>query len=301
MQRKTLTFDNRRRILGYFFLLPFLAMLTIFMFYPIVESIVKSFTNWSGMTDAYEFIGWRNYVRIFTEMPEYWRAMLVNVKYAVIATTVQTALGFFLAVMVINLTRRWQAFYKVALYLPVILPAAAIAVMWRYIYTPEYGLLNQLLRLVGLSSLTHTWTGEQATALGSVIVTNTWRYAGFTMVLYYVSMLDISKEILESAKVDGAGRWAQIRYFYFPLTRGATEINFVLSITGCLRVFDIFYLLTGGGPGTHTKVVSMWIMETAFQSFKFGRALAMSIVLFLIVVVTMVVFRTVLAAKEDNN
>lgn len=274
-------------------------MLVVFMFYPIIESVVKSFTNWSGMTDSFEFIGFRNYIRIFTDMPEYWKAMSVNIKYAFIATTVQTSLGFLLAVTIINLTRRWQNFFKVSLYLPVIIPAAAIAVMWRYIYTPDYGLINQFLRAVGLGRFAVAWTANQSTALGAVIVSNTWRYAGFTMVLYYVSMLDISKETLESARVDGAGRWAQIRYFYFPLTRGATEINFVLSITGCLRAFDIFYLLTGGGPGTHTKVVSMWIMETAFQSFKFGRALAMSIVLFIIVVVTMIIFRAILAPKDD--
>jgi len=292
------SFNRNRKLLGYVFLVPFLVMLVMFMFYPIVESVVKSFTNWSGMTDEYEFIGLKNYIRVFTEMPEYWKSMQLNVKYAIIATTIQTALGFLLAVTVINLTRRWQDFFKVTIYMPVILPAAAIAVMWRYIYTPDYGLLNQLLRAVGLSGLTHVWTGEQATALGAVIATNTWRYVGFTMVLYYVSMLDIPKEMLESATVDGANRWAQIRYFYFPLTRGTTEINFILSITGCLRAFDIFYLLTGGGPGTHTKVVSMWILETAFQSFKFGRALAMSIVLFLIVTVTMVISRIVLSPKE---
>ncbi len=300
MQRRLAPFEIRRKILGYAFLVPIAAMLGIFMFYPIIESVIKSFTNWSGMTDTYEFIGWKNYVRIFTDMPEYWQAMWVNVRYALIATTIQTALGFFLAVMVINLTLKWQTFFKVALDLPVIIPAAAISVMWRYIYTPDFGLLNQLLRALGLSNLTHAWTAEQQTALGSVIVTNTWRYAGFTMVLYYVSMLDIPKEMLESAYVDGAGRWAQIRYFYFPLTRGATEVNFILSITGCLRAFDIFYLLTAGGPGTHTKVVSMWIMETAFQSYKFGRALAMSIVLFLIVVLTMIVFRAVLTPREKD-
>ncbi|MDR3121337.1 MAG: sugar ABC transporter permease [Clostridiales bacterium] len=298
--RRPPSFEVKRKILGYVFLIPVAIMLGVFMFAPIVESVVKSFTNWSGMTGEYRFIGWDNYVRIFTDMPEYWRAMSVNARYAVIATTIQTTVGFFLSVLVINLTARWQTFFKVSLYLPVIIPAAAISVMWRYIYTPDYGLLNQLLRAVGLDSLTHAWTAEQATALGSVIFTNTWRYAGFTMVLYYVSMLDIPKEMLEASYIDGAGRWAQIRYFYFPLTRGATEINFILSITGCLRAFDIFYLLTAGGPGTHTKVVSMWIMETAFQSFKFGRALAMSIVLFLIVVMTMLVFRRILAQREES-
>ncbi len=300
MQRKPLKLETQRKILGYFFLLPIVVMLTVFMFYPIVKSVVMSFTNWSGMTDDWEWVGLNNYIRIFTNMPEYWRAMKVNVIYALIATAVQLTLGFLLAVLVINMRPRWQSFYKIALYLPVIIPAAAISVMWRYIYTPEYGLINQFLRAIGLEELCRAWTADPDTALGAVIVTNTWRYAGFTMVLYYVAMLDIPKDVLESAQIDGANRWHLIRYFYLPLTRGTTEINLILTITGCLRAFDIFYLLTSGGPGTSTKVVSMWIMETAFQSYKYGRALAMSIVLFVIVVFTMVIFRLILTPREKE-
>ncbi len=300
MQRKPLKLETQRKILGYFFLLPIVVMLTVFMFYPIVKSVVMSFTNWSGMTDDWEWVGLNNYIRIFTNMPEYWRAMKVNVIYALIATAVQLTLGFLLAVLVINMRPRWQSFYKIALYLPVIIPAAAISVMWRYIYTPEYGLINQFLRAIGLEELCRAWTADPDTALGAVIVTNTWRYAGFTMVLYYVAMLDIPKDVLESAQIDGANRWHLIRYFYLPLTRGTTEINLILTITGCLRAFDIFYLLTSGGPGTSTKVVSMWIMEAAFQSYKYGRALAMSIVLFVIVVFTMVIFRLILTPREKE-
>lgn len=300
MQRKPMKLETQRKILGYFFLIPIVVLLVVFMFYPIAKSIVMSFTNWSGMSDDWKWIGFNNYIRIFTDMPEYWRAMKVNVIYAIIATAVQLTLGFIMAVMVINMKPRWQNFYKVALYLPVIIPAAAISVMWRYIYTPEYGLINQFLRAIGLGSLCRAWTADPDTALGAVIVTNTWRYAGFTMVLYYVAMLDIPKDVLESAQIDGANRWQLIRYFYLPLTRGTTEVNLILTITGCLRAFDIFYLLTAGGPGTSTKVVSMWIMETAFQSYKYGRALAMSIVLFLIVVLTMLLFRFILAPREKE-
>ena len=300
MQRKPLKMETQRKILGYFFLIPIVVLLTTFMFYPIVKSFVMSFTNWSGMTDDWKWVGFNNYIRIFTDMPEYWRAMKVNVIYALIATTVQLILGFVMAVMVINMRPRWQNFYKVALYLPVIIPAAAISVMWRYIYTPEYGLINQFLRAIGLDAWCRAWTADPDTAMGAVIVTNTWRYAGFTMVLYYVAMLDIPKDVLESAEIDGANRWNLIRYFYLPLTRGTTEINLILTITGCLRAFDIFYLLTAGGPGTNTKVVSMWIMETAFQSYKYGRALAMSIVLFLIVVLTMVICRIILTPRDKE-
>lgn len=300
MQRKPMKLETQRKILGYFFLIPIVVLLVVFMFYPIVKSAVMSFTNWSGLTDDWKWVGFNNYIRIFTDMPEYWRAMKVNVIYAIIATAVQLTLGFIMAVMVINMKPRWQNFYKVALYLPVIIPAAAVSVMWRYIYTPEYGLINQFLRAVGLESLCRAWTADPSTALGAVIVTNTWRYAGFTMVLYYVAMLDIPKDVLESAQIDGANRWHLIRYFYLPLTRGTTEVNLILTITGCLRAFDIFYLLTAGGPGTSTKVVSMWIMETAFQSYKYGRALAMSIVLFLVVVFTMLLFRFILAPRDKE-
>ena len=285
---------------AYLLMVPFLVVFALFVLWPVIYSIVMSFTNWSGMTDDWEWVGLNNYIRIFTNMPEYWRAMKVNVIYALIATAVQLTLGFLLAVLVINMRPRWQSFYKIALYLPVIIPAAAISVMWRYIYTPEYGLINQFLRAIGLEELCRAWTADPDTALGAVIVTNTWRYAGFTMVLYYVAMLDIPKDVLESAQIDGANRWHLIRYFYLPLTRGTTEINLILTITGCLRAFDIFYLLTSGGPGTSTKVVSMWIMETAFQSYKYGRALAMSIVLFVIVVFTMVIFRLILTPREKE-
>ena len=285
---------------AYLLMVPFLVVFALFVLWPVIYSIVMSFTNWSGMTDDWEWVGLNNYIRIFTNMPEYWRAMKVNVIYALIATAVQLTLGFLLAVLVINMRPRWQSFYKIALYLPVIIPAAAISVMWRYIYTPEYGLINQFLRAIGLEELCRAWTADPDTALGAVIVTNTWRYAGFTMVLYYVAMLDIPKDVLESAQIDGANRWHLIRYFYLPLTRGTTEINLILTITGCLRAFDIFYLLTSGGPGTSTKVVSMWIMETAFQSYKYGRALAISIVLFVIVVFTMVIFRLILTPREKE-
>ena len=288
----------RRKILGYFFLLPTAVLLTVLMFYPIINSFILSFTNWSGFTD-YNFNGIRNYERLFTDTPDYWRAMWVNVRFAFISTTIQTILGFFLAVLVINLARRWQDFFKVSLYLPVILPAAVVSIMWRFIYTPDFGLLNQFLRLIGLGNFAKAWLGEPGLALGALITTNTWRYVGFTMVLYYVAMLNISKDILESATMDGCNYWGKVRYFYFPLTRGVTEINFVLSITGGLRAFDMFYLLTKGGPGKATRVVAMEIRETAFVFFKFGRALSMSVVLFLIVVIAMLISRVLLKPGED--
>ena len=174
MQRKPLKLETQRKILGYFFLLPIVVMLTVFMFYPIVKSVVMSFTNWSGMTDDWEWVGLNNYIRIFTNMPEYWRAMKVNVIYALIATAVQLTLGFLLAVLVINMRPRWQSFYKIALYLPVIIPAAAISVMWRYIYSAFFrfsssaGFMPEITarRVVMLESSAST-SGRRVSALNA--------------------------------------------------------------------------------------------------------------------------------------
>ena len=202
--------------------------------------------------------------------------------------------------MVINLSKGWQNFYKVTLYLPVILPAAVVAILWRFIYTPDFGMLNQFLRAVGLGSLTRAWIASPTFALPAVILTNTWRYVGFTTVLYYVAMLNIPGDMIESSMIDGCTHLQRVRYFYFPLTRGATEINFVLSITGGLRAFDMFYLLTRGGPGTTTRVVGMKIFDTAFINFRFGPALAMSVILFLVVVIVLLITRFVLAPRDDH-
>lgn len=273
----------KRKMMGLIFLIPGLFFLGAFMIYPVINSMVMSFTDWNGFMNNFNFVGLKNYITLFTKSPEYWQAIGVNLFFAVASTAIQTILGFFLAFLVYNMSRRWQNFYKVALYLPVILPAAVVAVMWRFMLAADTGMINEFLRLIGLDSLTHAWVGEKETALWAVIIVNTWQYVGFTMVLYYISMQNVSKDVLESAEIDGAGNWQKLKYFFLPLTAGTTETNIVYSITGGMKSFALFYMLTGGGPGTATRVVSLVIYNKAFVDFKFSTALTMSTVLFIII------------------
>lgn len=141
--------------------------------------------------------------------------------------------------------------------------------------------------------------GENATALGTVIAVNTWQYVGFTMVLYYIAMQNIPLDVLESAEIDGAGKWQKLRYFFLPLTAGTTETNVILSITGGMKSFALFYMLTGGGPGTATRVVSMLIYNTAFVDYKFYKALTMSTVLFGIILM-LVLFGRWLGSRRNR-
>lgn len=287
----------KRNIVGYIMLVPALIATSMFVFYPIVNSVFMSMTNWTGFSNNYKYVGLDNYKRIFTDTPEYWHAIGVNFRFAISSTIIQTLLGFVLAFVLYNMSKKWQEFYKTALYLPVILPAAVVAVMWAFIYTPDYGLINQFLSNIGLKSLTRMWLADYSTVMGCVVFTNTWRYVGITMILYFVAMNTITKEILESASIDGATKFKQLIHIFLPLTWSTTEVNILLSIIGGMKSFDLFYLLTGGGPGNATQVVGIVIFRTAFIAYKFSRALSMSVILFLIILTLTVISKLLMRRK----
>ena len=145
--------EKRKKVMGYFFLIPSFFFLAVFLIYPMIKSMVMSFTDWNGFNPDYQWVGLKNYVDLFTDTPAYWSSMKINLIFAVVSTAIQTALGFLLAFAVYHMTAGWQKFYKVALYIPVILPASVIAVMWRFMLSPDTGLVNNILRFIGLDFL----------------------------------------------------------------------------------------------------------------------------------------------------
>ena len=294
----SLSYERKRKTIGVVFVLPAIILLIVFKYYPMILSIIRSFTNWSLYEPKAEFVGLKNYIRIFTDMPEFWKALMVNIRYSMITTVLQLVIGFLMAYMLFNLTKRWKEFFKVSLYLPVILPSATLGVMWTFLLSPDYGLVNTFLRSINLDFLTHAWLAEPGTALGTVIFVTLWKFSGFTMVIYYIAMLNISGEILESAKVDGANGFRQVIHFFIPLTMNATETNFILTMIGGMKAFDMFYLLTGGGPGTETTVTAMLIYKHAFVSGRFDRATAMAVVT-LVIVMTMTIIGRRLLKSDD--
>lgn len=270
----------------------------LFVIWPVIFSTAMSLTNWTGFSfNNVKFVGIDNFKWLLTEADFFWSSLSVSLKFAFLSTTLQTILGYFLGFILYNMTKRMQGLYKVLLYLPVILPAAVVSVMWSFIYTPDYGLLNQLLRSIGLEGLTRMWLVEQGTALGAVIFTNTWRYVGFTTILYFVAMNAVSKEVIESARIDGANNFKLLSKMFLPMTWETTQINIILSLVGGIKSFDLFFLLTGGAAGT--KVVGITIYNTGFGSFKFSKAIAMSMIIFLVALIMTVLVRKI--QKKDSE
>ncbi|MCF7931632.1 MAG: sugar ABC transporter permease [Acholeplasmataceae bacterium] len=274
--------ERQKQFYGWLFVIPGLISILVFIVYPIIFAGIMSFTNWRSLFVDIKFIGFDNYRWLFSSSGElFWEGIEVSFKFATISTLIQTVLGFLLASVLYNLSNKAQGVYKVLLYTPVILPAAVVSVMWSFIYKPEVGLIDQLLR--GIFNLTNTplWIADERIALYSVIATNTWRFVGITMIIYFVAMNAISKEVIESARIDGASKTQVLTKIMLPLTWRSTQINILLSIIGGMKSFDLFYLLTGGEAGT--RVVGLHIYKTAFEYNQFARAVTMSLVLTVII------------------
>ncbi|MCR5747208.1 MAG: sugar ABC transporter permease [Lachnospiraceae bacterium] len=299
-KKPTLDYDTKRNIVGYFFLLPSLFFTVCFLIYPFLQSVGLSFTDWIGTGAPVHFTGLENYDYVINN-DEYWRSLRVNIIFAISVTIIQTLLGFIFAYILFNIKGHWQDFFKTTLFLPVILPISIIAVMWRFFLSPYTGIINTTLHALGLDFLIHGWIGEKSTALGTLVFVNTWQYIGFTMVIFLIAMQNISPSVLEAAQVDGANESARFYHFIIPLTIRSTETNVILSLSGSMKAFALFYMLTGGGPGTHTKVVSMLILETAFSYFHYNRALAMAVILFLIITVMTLITRYIFNKLDHEN
>lgn len=267
---------RKNNIFGWLLAIPSLISIGVFIIYPFVFSFILSFTNWRFLPVNINFVGGENYKWLFSSAGyEFWNGLWTSLRFTVISTLLQTVLGFILAYVLYNMSKRVQGIYKVLLYLPVILPSAVVSVMWVFIYKND-GLLNILLGFFGIEN-PPVWLADSRYAMGAVIIANTWRFVGLTIIIYFVSMNALSKEIIESATIDGAGKVRILRSIILPLTWSSTKVNLLLSMIGGMKSFDLFYLLTNGGADT--QVVGLFIFRTAFEYRVLSRAVTMSVVL----------------------
>lgn len=304
MRRRFRGFDGenpmteRKTILAYLFLLPAVLLFAAFFLYPVTTSLVRSFTDWNGFASEFEWVGWGNYRTVWGD-PYFWESTGRTLRFAFLTTIVQTALGFVIAYFIYLLvSERWKKLLRVAIYTPVILPGAVVSLLWVNMLSPNFGMVNQWLDALGLGFLARGWLGDPGAAMNAVMAVNTWKYVGMTVTFYIVAMLAIPKEVIESANIDGAGRGRMLWNIFRPLLTGITEVNFILSLIGGLKAFDLIYMMTGGGPGDSTTVLGIMVYRRAFLSFKFGEAITMGILLFVIILTLTLISRKLMANRE---
>lgn len=274
------------------FLLPAILLYGTFVVYPMVEAVRLSFFDWDGFaTTAKTWAGLDNYRQIFRHDPVFWTAFRNSITWLVLSLLIPTAVGLGLALLV-NRRLRGRNVFRTIFYLPAVLAPIAVAAMWRWIYDPNFGVLNKLLDLIGVDTAGRAWLGDPDTALYATFAASVWTVVGLNMVLFLAGLQNIPKELTEAARIDGAKPTQVFRHVTWPGLRPAVVIVIVLTIINSLKAFDLIVGATGGGPAQQTQVLALWSYTQSFANHDFGAGNAVATVLLLVTLVIVVPYLT---------
>jgi raffinose/stachyose/melibiose transport system permease protein len=269
-----------RTITPWLFLVPGLLVFGAAVLLPMALTTVYSFTEWNGFGDM-TFVGLDNYARALADGA--FRASFAHVLVYIGATLVlEVAVGLGLAGLVSM--RPGRLWFRVAIFTPVMLPMVVVAVLWSFVYNPDFGLINGALEAVGLEQLQRIWLGDPSTALLAISVVSGWVFAGFYMMIFYAAFRQVPAEVVEAARLDGAGEWALFRRIKVPMIRHVTAVAILLCVTGGFQGFDLFFVLTNGGPYGSTEIPTTLLVKTVFRNAEVGYGSAMAVLLTAIVV-----------------
>lgn len=277
------------KLLATLFLAPTIIGIAIFTLIPIVASLTLAFFRWD-IINAPEFVGVDNFVAIGAD-PTVRTAFLNTIGFVVVAVTLQLAVSIGLAVLVQSKMPGWlRTFFRSAFFFPLVLSASSVSIIMSYLFNQNFGLVNQVLGLVGIPAV--PWLTSQTGAMVVIILVYVWQNFGFTFLLLIGGISSIPVEMYEASSIDGATGWKQFSHITLPLLSPTLLVASVMAIISALQIFDQPYVITRGGPGDSTRTAVMVIYETAFKQLDFGRAFAIGIVLtLLIMVVTAIQFR----------
>ena len=266
--------------------LPALTVYGVFVLYPLVETVDYSFFNWDGIGAASP-AGFSNYERVFTQ-PALYSSITNSFVLIVFFMVIPVILGLVSAVLIREVKGRGAGtLIRTLLFLPEVIPLAGAAIAWTWMYSPN-GVINQVLRAVGLGSLQHAWLGDFSTALPAVGIIGTWVLTGFCTVLLLVGIAKIDQSLFEAARLDGAGRWQEFRAITLPGLRRELVVCVTVTIIAALASFDVVYISTQGGPGYSTIVPGLEIYQLTFIKQQVGQASALAVVLVALVLVIIV-------------
>lgn len=268
-----------------------LVFFTIFLVVPIGIAFAGSFHEWNPLSKTYNFLGLQNYIDVFKS--ELFRTSVVNTfLFSVVVIVFRVGLGLGIAYAIYSSLVKHKSFFRTIYYMPVVTPMVAVAFVWKFMYNPQIGTINQIF------NLDVNWLMNPKTALIAVIIMTIWKDFGYAVVMYMAGLYSLPTDALEAAKVDGASGWQTFWYVTFPLLKPMTLFVVITSIISYIQAYVQILIMTEGGPGTTTYLASYIIYDEAFVKYNFGYASALSFVMFVITaVLTLVSFR-VSASKE---
>ncbi len=273
---------TREWIYAWLLLAPAMALLVLFTHYPAVANLWHSFLSTPKGSRPAVWVGADNYAQLLDD-PIFWQALQNNLWYALGTIPVSIALALLMAVWVHGKIPG-RGFLRLAYFTPTVLPMIAVANIWLFFYTPEYGLIEQVTKAMGFAS--HNWLGSKSTALGALMVVTVWKEAGFFMIFYLAALQSMSPSLAEAAAIEGASRWYYFRRVTFPLLMPVTLFVLVNAVINAFRLVDHIVVMTRGGPDNATELLLYYVYEIGFRFWDSAYAAALTMVLLVILGLT---------------
>ncbi|MGD6849120.1 carbohydrate ABC transporter permease [Rossellomorea aquimaris] len=280
----------------FLFLIPGVIILGAFIFYPMLNAIWLSFTDYNIVADA-EFIGLENYKELFADAL-FWKVLGQTLLYLIIVVPALVILPIFLAILV-NQQVKGIGFFRSAYYVPVVTSMVVVGIAWKWVYA-DRGILNYILESFGLIDEPINWLTSTSTSIFAVMVVTIWKGLGYYMVIYLAGLQSIPDDLYEAADIDGATKWKQIWHITVPLLMPSIMIVTIMSSISAMKVFEEIYVMTGGGPLNSSKTLVFYIYEEAFDKLQMGYASAAGVVLFVITLIFSVINIKFMSKKESD-
>lgn len=245
-------------------MIPYVGGYALFTLYPNILSAYYSFFRWDGLTEM-QFVGLQNYVEMFQD-PYVWRALQHNLVILLVMPLLTLVIASVLAYLIVYMKYRERNLHKVIYFLPNVISNVVIALIWRFIYDGDYGILNGVLSLFGIDALGFYWLGETSTALGAVIAPMVWTGVGFYVIILMNAMTAIPPSMYEAAILDGASHRTRLLRITLPLISGVLKVSLIFLILSAVKTFELVFVLTNGGPAGATDVIGLYMYTTAFGS-----------------------------------
>lgn len=288
---------KKKKIYPMWFLLVPLVLYIVFFLLPSILGVGYSFTDWnSRSTDGVNFVGLENYKEIFTSNKNYMSGIGHTLMFTVVSNIIKLIPALLLAIM-LNEGIRGKGFYRTLLYLPSILPFVIIGLVFTSILNYNNGLLNNVLEFLHLGFLKQKWLSDLNVVWKSIFGVDAWRGIGYVMTIFIAGLSTIPKSYYEAAQIDGANFWQRLRFITLPMLSGSIMINLVFGITYGLKVFDIIYVLTNGGPGHATEVITTYSYQL-YSSGQYGMSTALNTILLIITAIIGVLVVKTMSKQE---
>ncbi|WP_044289459.1 carbohydrate ABC transporter permease [Robinsoniella sp. KNHs210] len=287
--------SKREKIYGVFATIPALILFLIFTYIPLLMTLGYSVTDWNGFSKNFNFVGIDNFVQVFKDtevLQTFGNTMYFTVLVVVIGLALQLMLAIFLFEKL-----KGRNVLRAIIYAPCIISPVIVSLTWVNFF--QYaGIINEVLSKLGLEGLRVDWLGDVSIVKNVLIFINTWQWAGYGMIIFMTGLSSISKDVYEAGMLDGACGFKKFRYITLPLLMPSVTVNVFISITGALRLFDLPFVMTGGGPINASKTISMTIYDNAFLYERFGYSSAIGVIFFLIIATVTVIQLKITRSRE---